>query len=74
MRALELGLVDSLGDIHATLRARFGEDVRTRLIEPKRSLLQLPRLGLGGASLAEGLSSDALATIEDRAVWSRLGL
>ncbi len=65
VRGLELGLVDALGDMHETLLARFGERVRIRLIEPKRPLLQLPRFGL---------AADAAATIEDRAMWTRLGL
>lgn len=65
VRGLELGLVDGLGDLHETLRARFGDKVRTRLIEPKRGLFQLPRIGL---------AADLAATVEDRALWSRFGL
>ena len=72
-RGLELGLVDALGDLHATLRARFGNDVRTRLIEPKRGLLQLPRLGFA-ARLPQGLGTELITAIEERALWSRLGL
>ena len=73
VRGLELGLVDALGDLHETLRARFGEDVRTRLIEAKRPLLQLPRFGLS-AGLSGALSAEVIAAVEDRAIWSRLGL
>lgn len=73
VRGLELGLVDALGDIHETLRTRFGEDVRTRVIEPRRGWFQLPRLGLS-ALVPQSLSADIVAAIEDRALWSRLGL
>ncbi|MEO6395382.1 MAG: S49 family peptidase, partial [Devosia sp.] len=73
VKGLELGLVDALGDIHETLRTRFGDDVRTRLIEPKRGLFRLPSFGFGGA-LGGSLTADLVATIEDRALWSRLGL
>jgi signal peptide peptidase SppA len=73
VRGLELGLVDALGDIHETLRTRFGEDVRTRMIEPKRGLFTLPRIGLSSL-LPRELSADVVAAIEDRALWSRLGL
>ena len=66
VRGLELGLIDAIGDFHETLRTRFGDKVRIRLIEPKRGLFQLPRIGLSAADLA--------ATVEDRALWSRLGL
>jgi signal peptide peptidase SppA len=65
VRGLDLGLIDALGDLHETLRARFGEQVRVRSIAPKRGLFQLPRLGL---------AADLAATIEDRALWSRFGL
>ncbi|MEO6015219.1 MAG: S49 family peptidase [Devosia sp.] len=65
VRGLELGLVDALGDLHETLRSRFGAKVRVRMIEPKRGLFTLPRIGL---------AADLAATIEDRAAWSRFGL
>jgi ClpP class serine protease len=65
VRGLELGLVDALGDLHETLRTRFGDRVRTKLIAPKRGLFQLPPIGL-----AAGVA----AAIEDRALWSRFGL
>ncbi|HTJ58576.1 MAG TPA: S49 family peptidase [Devosiaceae bacterium] len=73
VRGLELGLVDALGDLHQVLHERFGSEVRVRLIVEKRPLFSLPRFGfsaLGGA----GLTTDVLAAIEDRALWSRLGL
>lgn len=65
VRGLELGLVDSLGDLHETLRVRFGSKIRLKLIEPRRGLFQLPRLGL---------ATDLAASLEDRALWSRFGL
>jgi len=72
VRGLELGLVDTLGDLHQVLRERFGTDVRIRPIAEKRPLFSLPRFGLpfGGASLA----TEAIAALEDRALWSRFGL
>jgi len=65
VRGLELGLVDALGDLHETLRTRFGDRVRTRLIEPRRSMFRLPTFGL---------AADLAAAIEDRIHWTRLGL
>jgi signal peptide peptidase SppA len=73
VRGLELGLIDSLGDLHQVLRERFGTKVRTRSIAPKKPLFALPRLGFSAFS-GEGLAADALAAIEERALWSRLGL
>jgi len=68
VRGLELGLVDSLGDLHEVLTTRFGEDVELKLISPKRNLFALPRL------VAAGLFADGAAQVEDRLHWNRLGL
>jgi len=67
VRGLELGLVDGLGDLHQTLRDRYGADIQTKVIEAKRGLFTLPPLGFT-------LSADAMAALEDRTVWSRIGL
>ena len=76
-RARELGLVDSIGDIRSTLRARFGDDVRTPLIGDRGLFGRRPpgvsgRLdGLfGGPDLAE----DMISALEARAIWARFGL
>ena len=70
LRGVELGLVDAIGDLHETLRSRYGKDIELKVIEPKRSWFGLPRIGFSTA----GLTGDIAATIEDRAVWARLGL
>lgn len=69
LRGVELGLVDAIGDLHETLHSRYGKDVLLKLIEPKRPFFGLPRLGFSA-----NLSGDVAATIEDRAIWARLGL
>ncbi|MHB1104389.1 MAG: S49 family peptidase [Devosia sp.] len=68
MRGLGLGLVDAIGDLHQVLRERYGKDVSLKLIEPKRGLISLPSLGFSA------LTRDAVTAVEDRALWSRLGL
>jgi len=73
VRGLELGLVDALGDLHQVLRERFGEEVRIKAIAEKRPLISLPRFGLAALS-GSSLATDALAAVEDRALWSRFGL
>lgn len=45
LRGIELGLVDGVGDLHATLRDRYGPEVVLKQIAPKRPFLALPRLG-----------------------------
>lgn len=66
IRSVDLGLVDAIGDIHETLRARYGDDIQLKVIEPKRSWFGIPRLGFS--------TGEATATVEDRAVWGRFGL
>jgi signal peptide peptidase SppA len=73
--ALDLGLVDGLGDIRTILRQRFGEKVQFRMIEPARPPL-LGRL-LGRRSLTSGSlidPSEVVGALEERAAWARLGL
>jgi signal peptide peptidase SppA len=74
VRGLELGLVDALGDVHEVLGQRFGKKVRIKPFGPKRPLLQMPRFGLVADNTGTGLGADLIATLEDRALWSRFGL
>ncbi len=67
IRGLDLGLIDGLGDLHETLRSRYGRDIELKPIEAKRGLLNLPRFGFS-------IASDVSATVEDRAAWARFGL
>ncbi|MEC7140001.1 MAG: S49 family peptidase, partial [Pseudomonadota bacterium] len=72
-KALEVGLVDGLGDMRSTLRARFGDKVCIKLInKPKRGLPLLGLLGSGGAG-SDPLST-AVTALEHRALWGRYGL
>jgi len=68
-RAVALGLVDGLGELRETLRARHGEKVDIRVIEPARASL-LRRAFFGAARAAGG---GAAAALEERALWARLG-
>jgi signal peptide peptidase SppA len=73
--ALELGLVDGLGDIRTILRQRFGDKVQFRMIEPARPPL-LGRL-MGRRSLTSGSlinPGEVVGALEERAAWARLGL
>ena len=75
-KAIELGLADVLGDLRSTLRARYGDKVRTPLISAERSLFgrKLPGVMLGEV-LADrpGLTDELVSTLEARALWSRYG-
>jgi serine protease SohB len=76
-RAIELGLADSIGDLRATLRERYGEKVRMPLISAERSLFgrRLPGIDAADALARHpGLAEDLLSALEARAWWSRFGL
>jgi ClpP class serine protease len=73
--ALELGLVDGLGDIRAVLRQKFGDKVQFRMVPPTRPAL-LARL-FGRQPFGPEIRLDpaeALWSLEERAAWARLGL
>jgi signal peptide peptidase SppA len=70
VRGLDLGLIDAIGDVHEVLRSRYGTNVELKMIAPKRGLINFPRFGFS----AESLVGDLSASIEDRAIWARLGL
>jgi serine protease SohB len=76
-KAIELGLADSIGDLRANLRERYGEKVRMPLVTAERSLLgrRVPGVNLAEA-LADhsGLADDLISALEIRALWSRYGL
>jgi len=64
--AVKAGLADGLSDIRAELRERFGDAVKTRVVNPPR-----------GGALARLMPTAASALIDEaerRAWWARLGL
>jgi signal peptide peptidase SppA len=73
--AVDLGLVDGLGDIRSVIRQRFGDKVRFRMIEPARRPLLgrlLGRRPIGDISLID--PGEVVGALEERAAWARLGL
>ena len=77
-KALELGLIDGVGDLRSVMRERYGDKVKLRVVQAGRSWLQR-RLGIGSTpSWEEGFAGDfahgLFAAAETRALWSRFGL
>lgn len=72
--ALDLGLIDNIGDLRSFLRSRFGDKVRTPLIAADKSWLGRRLPGLGKLELPPGLAGEAISALEERAIWSRYGL
>jgi ClpP class serine protease len=77
-KALELGLVDRIGELRAALRERYGEDVLMPVIAASRGWLGrvMPASGLaseGGNWVRAGLADEVVSAIEARALWARFG-
>lgn len=64
-KAIEKGLVDSIGHLIPTMKDRYGDKVRFRVFGPRRGLLS--RFGVR-------LMSDAIENLEERAEFARFGL
>lgn len=65
-QALERGLIDGIGHIHAVLEAKFGDKVVIKAIAASQ--------GWGLKRLGFGAGVDMIETMETRAMWSRFGL
>ncbi|MEM8749983.1 MAG: S49 family peptidase [Pseudomonadota bacterium] len=85
IRGVELGLADAVGDLRSSLKERYGEKTELKLIEPKKGLFG--RRSVFGvatavantgsddlAGLASGAADGMITVLEERALWSRLGL
>ena len=76
-RALELGLIDGLGDMQSTMRERFGQNIRFHFHDQRRSFLQRLTNATGGRGEAGSvmtLADDLLEELEVRMLWRRFGL
>ncbi|CAM3075268.1 MULTISPECIES: S49 family peptidase [Methylobacterium] len=71
-QAVGLGLIDALGDIRSTMRARFGDTVDLRLVAEARGGFLSRLLRRGGAP--GGIAEEAVAALEERAAFARFGL
>ena len=68
--ALARGLIDGIGDLRTILRGRFGDQVKLVPVEAPRGWLRR-RLGL---RLGGNWADQAVAALDERALWGRYGL
>jgi signal peptide peptidase SppA len=78
-KAIEFGLADGIGDVRATLRARFGDDVVTPLVAPARGWFGRVQPGVApsditGLPRAADFAEEIISALEARALWARYGL
>lgn len=73
--ALQLGLIDNLGDIRSHLRKVYGEKTELKLIQSSRGLLgRKSASGIMHAQMIGAAGESLIATIEEKNLWSRYGL
>ncbi|MFQ6018732.1 MAG: S49 family peptidase [Kiloniellaceae bacterium] len=83
-KAVELGLIDGLGELRQVMRARYGEKVALKRVDAIRPWWRR-RLGFAEPDLAgagfglrrpgpQDWAAGLIAAAEERALWSRFGL
>ncbi len=73
-KALELGLVDRIGDLRGSLRERFGEKVTMQLISPPAGWFGRRAPGIETETAQGDWAATLISAIEARALWARYGL
>src|SRR6478736_2287466 len=78
--SVSLGLADAIGDLRSTLRARYGDKVRTPMIAPSTGLVSgLFRRRSAGATMLQSpdaiaaLPDELISALETRAIWAKFG-
>jgi signal peptide peptidase SppA len=78
--SVSLGLADAIGDMRSTLRARYGDKVKTPVVAPAAGMLSglLGRKSAGASALGQfdgigGLPDELISALETRAIWAKFG-
>lgn len=77
-QAVELGLIDGIGELRHVLRQRYGEKLRLKRVDGARPWWR--RLPMGTQQppadrpLSQTWAAGLLAAVEERALWGRYGL
>ena len=66
-KSLELGLIDSFGEMKAVLKDRFGENLKIKEFAPKKKLF-------GFGSLLSGALDMLINKVEERSAFNKFGL
>ncbi|WP_025899310.1 S49 family peptidase [Sneathiella glossodoripedis] len=72
-KAVELGLIDGLGDVRSFMREKYGEKVKLQLLEGRKSWLQ-KTLGLGSQSVVSETVQSVVGAAKAEAEWNKYGL
>lgn len=69
-KALDMGLIDGLGDLRTVMREHYGEKVRLKPVGARRPWWRR----MGSRTGAPDWAGDLIAALEERLYWSRFGL
>lgn len=75
--AVNLGLVDSIGDLRGVLKKRYGDKAEAKLISAPRGLFGRKGgagVNLEAGTLTAGLGNELISAAEERLMWQRFGL
>ncbi len=74
-RALDLGLVDGLGEITAVMQEKFGDKTRFVPVEERKGWLK-QKMGVWSAPQMDtrAWADNLIAAVEERLIWNRFGL
>ena len=74
--AVELGLIDGLGDLRGVMRERFGEKVQLKIVAAAKGGLLARLMDRREPTIETGLIDPGavIAALEERAAWARFGL
>ncbi|WP_420411890.1 S49 family peptidase [Roseibium sp.] len=75
--AMNLGLVDSIGDLRGVLKKRYGEKAEAKLISAPRGMFGRKAavgVGIEPSALTAGLGNELISAAEERLMWQRFGL
>jgi len=73
-KAVELGLADAIGDVRSVMREKYGNDVRLVPVAERRSFLRSVFGRTRAPAIEADLADRVLTAVEERLIWSRLGL
>src|ERR1700678_17762 len=78
--SVSLGLADAIGDMRSTLRARYGDKVKTPVVAPAAGMLSglFGRKSAGASALGQldgigTLPDELISALETRAIWAKFG-
>ncbi len=76
-KAMEMGLIDDLGDLREVMQRLHGEKVKIRIIDERRSWWRQffsAKFNVADGNSGYEYTGSLIAAIEDRMIWNRFGL